>query len=212
MPRGRKKSLLKNKDSKNNTLKSKKLDISKEVRNIFFNSDIHDDEVETAGPSDNEDTPIGDIDIEEATINLNPLEDEEVVEGIKEKETIVAPTEDIEQFVVTSISDNGEEIFSIQSFRSNKPPKDSWADKATKFSCGQKIMPKSISKKDMASYEVAVVISCGSMLDTYHIKQSRAMNETIIRGIDWVPAAASCKPYKDYWESISPTIKINKRP
>lgn len=220
MPRGRKKKEVKPKAKKIKKVNTKsikeepkKINVSKEIQEIFFNDNIEDKDDEDGV----DETPSvdldGEIDVSEIDLNKNLLEDDEVVNATKEKDTVVdtVNSEGEEQFVVsTSFSDDGEEIYNVHQVRINLPPKESWADKHAKFKSGQRIMPKSLKPSDYASYECATVISAGSTYDTYQIKNSRAMNETTVYGRDWVLADPACKPYVSYWEVNSPIIKVKK--
>jgi len=198
MPRGRKKGTPKKECSNKSKIKNKK-DTSKEVRDMFFNTEIPE-----------EDDTIAEVD--DSELLKSPLEDDEIVKEIEAPETLVDQTvEDTETFVtVSSINDEGDEVKSVFSVRANAPPKASWADKKIKFTCGQFIMPASIAKDQIKNYECAVVISPDVKEDTYMIKLSRCMNEIVIKGCDWVIADKNCKPYVKYWDTISPMIRINK--
>jgi hypothetical protein len=194
MPRGRKKNSLKKKNSSKN--------VSKEVQDIFFNTDIKDEEeiVDTT----TEET------IESPEEILSTLDEDKEVEV---PETVPIPDgsiNDTEQFtVVASYSDDGEEVKTVQCIRKNQPPPEStWADKKCKFKCGQKIMPRVIKKKDIPNYECAVVISPGTYPDTYIIKISRSLNETQVIGNNWEEASDKCKPYVSFWEANSPPKRI----
>ena len=200
MPRGRKKGTLKKECSTKSKIKNKK-DTSKEVRDMFFNTVIPE-----------EDDAVVDAEVDEAELLKPPLEDEEIVKEIEAPETLVDQTvEDNETFVtISSINDDGDEVKNVFSVRANAPPKASWADKKVKFTCGQFIMPAKISKDSIKNYECAVVICPDVREDTYMIKLSRSMNETAIKGSEWILADKNCKPYVKYWDSISPMIRINK--
>ncbi len=69
-------------------------------------------------------------------------------------------------------------------------------------------MPASLAKSKMSEYECAVVISPGTLTDSFMIKLSRSMNETSVRGKDWVVADPKCKPYVSFWEANSPVKKV----
>lgn len=198
MPRGKKKGTPKKECSKKSKIKNKK-DTSKEVRDMFFNTEIPEEE----------DTL---VEVDEDELSKPPLEDEEIVKEIEAPETLVDQTvEDNETFVtVSSINDEGDEVKSVFTVRANAPPKESWADKKVKFICGQTVMPVKLSKESIKNYECAIVICAGVKEDTYIIKLSRAMNEICIKGCDWVLADKNCKPFVKYWDIISPFVKIKK--
>lgn len=198
MPRGKKKGTPKKECSNKSKIKNKK-DTSKEVRDMFFNTEIPEEE----------DTL---VEVDEADLSKSPLEDEEIVKEIEAPETLVDQTvEDNETLVtVSSINDEGDEVKNIFTIRANAPPKESWADKKVKFTCGQNIMPAKLSKELIKNYECAVVICPDVKEDTYMIKLSRSMNETCIKGCDWVIADKNCKPHVKYWDTISPFMKIKK--
>lgn len=206
MPKGKKKSLIKHKDSKKAVTKPKS-NLSKEVMEIFFNTGDEEKE-EVDAPLDLPDDEV--INIDDALVPPLDLSDQEV--EVPETVSIVNDaTEDSEHLmVVSSFSDDGDAIQTIQSVRKNAPPVDTWADKDTKFKCGQRIMPATISKNASKNYECAVIISQGTHQNTYMIKLSRSMNEICVNGSNWVAASKDCKPYVSYWESVSPTMKVIK--
>ena len=195
MPRGRKKKLL----------DTKKTKVSKEVIDIFFNDDIKEETEETEIPETVEET--GE---ENEQINVDELveKDSEVPENSPITEGIV---ENVEHVIMTTLfNDDGDEIQTVQHIRSNPPPKESWADKGTRFKCGQQIIPKKLLKSSYPTYECSVVISAGISPNTYMVKHSRGRNESCIHGDDWMEADKKCKPYVSYWDSISPIIKCKK--
>ena len=204
MPRGRKPKALKDSKIK---VKPNKDTISSEVQDIFFNSGIKDEE----------DVPIEEL-VEEVVDLENPLLDEleekEAVKEVEAPETVSLSsrgTEDSETFIaVTSFSDEGDEIQTLQSIRPNPPPQESWSDKHSKFVTGQKIMPVRLTKDMYSTFECASVVSPARDFDTYMVKMSRSMNETVIKGSEWVIANKECKPYVSYWEAASPIIKMRK--
>lgn len=205
MPKRKKKNLIKHKDSKKSIVKPKS-NISKEVMEIFFNTKDEEKE-EIEAPLDILDD---EINIDDALVPPPDLLDQDV--EVPETVSIVNDsTEDSEHLmVVSSFSDDGESIQTIQSIKKNTPPVDTWADKDTKFKCGQRIMPSTLSKSACKNYECAVIISAGAHQNTYMIKLSRSMNEICVNGSNWVEASKDCKPYVSYWESISPTMKVIK--
>jgi hypothetical protein len=191
---------------KKNLKKKSKIDISKEVRDIFFNAEVVEDD----------DNVIENKETSDVCEDLEVLEDVEVLDTEKEveaPETVPIPDgsiNDVEHFtVVASFSDDGEEIKTVQCIRKNQPPpENTWADKDIKFTGGQRIMPKTLKKKDIPNYECAVVISPGTYPNTYIIKVSRSLNETTVIGANWVVASEKCKPYISFWEANSPPKKV----
>lgn len=207
MPRGRKKKLVDDKSPRKSSNK-KDSTISKEVQDIFFDSGIKDDEVEPT--VDATEDPDLELDLEAVVAGVDIEEGAEEPE-IEKPESLSTTTEgeDVEQvIVISSFSDDGEERQSLQTIRKNPPPRESWADKQCKFKCGQRIMPKNLAKNKMSEYECAVVISPGTLTNSFMIKLSRSMNETSVRGNDWVEADPKCKPYVSFWEANSPVKKV----
>jgi len=210
MPRGRKPKALKDKKIKGKVV----IDVATELENTFFNTDIK-----------------GDPDDEVLLSHITEDVAEDVVEEISELEDPVELADDIPKeadapetvslsnggigdsetfMVVSSFSDEGDELQTIQSIRGNKPPEASWADKYSKFKPGQTIMPKQLTKDAIKNFECARVVSPGVAFDTYFVKLSRGMNEITIKGSDWVQASEECKPYVSYWDVVSPVIKMRK--
>lgn len=202
MPRGRKKKL--NKPIKAKKLKTQKpkKDISKEVQDAFFNEVIPEEDVK--------ETELDEI--EDATETVDATDDiQEVPPESGEVEQKDSQVDDSEQVIVISTySDDGDERQILQTIRKNPPPRESWADKKSRFKGGQFIMPIKLTKDKFSSYECTVVISASTEFDTYAVKHSRCMNETIIKGCEWVIADAGCKPYINYWDLVSPIIKMKK--
>lgn len=205
MPRGRKPKAL-----KNTKVKGKEEDsVSAEVRDIFFNADIKDEEDVLEAIADDVVEEIAELEDPVALVG-----DPEVPKEVEAPETISISeggVGDSETFmVVSSYSDDGDELQTIQSIRGNKPPEVTWADKHSKFVTGQKIMPTRLTKEEIKNFECARVISPGSSFDTYCVKMSRSMNEIVIKGFDWMLASEDCKPYVSYWDAVSPVIKMRK--
>jgi hypothetical protein len=200
MPKG-----IKKKNKKTSTKNKMKTDkVTNEVIDIFFNTEIKDEEsLDTISDEPNE------IDDSVESL-LDPLEDKEILKEIEAPETIAIEGEDSEQLLVTSsFSDDGETLHTIQSIRKNLPPRETWASKECRFKTGQKIMPITLKKANYSTYEAASVISPGIDKDTFFIKISRSMNEICVKGSEWTIADKACKPYVSYWDSL-PIIKVRK--
>jgi hypothetical protein len=212
MPRGRKKKHNTEKPPKTKkpvkpatkSFKPKK-DISKEIQDSFFNDEIPDD-----GPIE-ENLDLADPElVDDETVDPVASDEVEVSDSTEDKKEKIESDDSEQVIVTTTFSDDGDERQIVQTIRKNLPPKDSWADKESKFKGGQKIMPASLKKEQYASYECSVVISASTAYNTYAVKHSRCMNETIIKGNEWVIASDECKPYVNYWDLVSPIIKMKR--
>jgi hypothetical protein len=203
MPRGRKPKTFKQTKIKGKSAKS----VSAEVQDVFFNTNIKDDEEVLETITEDIVEEIADLEDVAALTGEIPKE-VEAPETVSISEGGVGDSETF--MVVSSFSDEGDELQTIQSIRGNKPPEATWADKHSKFVTGQKIMPSRLTKDEIKNFECARVISPGFAFDTYLIKMSRSMNEISIKGADWVLASIDCKPYVSYWDSVSPIIKMRK--
>jgi hypothetical protein len=160
--------------------KKKPLDVSKEIQKSFF--DIKKEK--TKEPEDELETVIEEI-IQE------PLTNE-----IEEPEVLVEDDE----MVLTK--QNEESDYEVTIIRKNAPPKPSWSDNNAKFKCGERIIPKTLPAERYSSFECACVISPGKDFNTFHVKLSRCLNETLVFGNDWITAPKDCKPYVSYWEGV----------
>lgn len=109
--------------------------------------------------------------------------------------------EDSETFSLGGNEDDGR----LETVRSNPKPKLGWADKTKPiFSPGDLVVPIELSKKDALEFEPYKIVCPHVYVESYCIKKSRILAESIVYSDEVKLAPKNGKPFVTHWEANDP--------
>lgn len=128
---------------------------------------------------------------------LEGPEVESVIDAADPLETM----EDSETFSLGGSEDDGR----LETVRSNPKPKLGWADKTKPiFSPGDLVVPIELSKKEALEFEPYKIVCPHVYVESYCIKKSRILVESIIYSDEVQLAPKNGKPFVTHWEANDP--------
>lgn len=193
-----KKSVTKTKDKKKKTTRKWKLKKQVPPKNKPKLTDLEDDEL--VGLSAMELN--ADDDVETTTSEVS---DDEIVEEFEIVSGGADSLESIEDSETFSLGGSGEEGSQLETIRSNPKPRPGWSDKTKpKFSPGDLVVPIELTKKEALEFEPYKIVCPHVLVETYTIKKSRILSESIIYADEIKLAPKDGKPFVSHWDATNP--------
>lgn len=137
-------------------------------------------------------------------ITTTEVSDDEVVEEVEVVSGGADSLESIEDSETFSLGGSGDEG-SLETIRSNPKPKAGWSDKGkTKFSPGDLVVPIELTKKEALEFEPYKIVCAHVLLETYTIKKSGILLESIVYSDEVKLAPKNGKPFVSHWDATNP--------
>lgn len=131
--------------------------------------------------------------------------DDEVVEETEVVNSGSDSLESIEGSETFSLGGSADEGSKLEVIRSNPKPRVGWSDKGnTVFSAGDLVVPIELTKKEALEFEPWKVVCPDMIVETYTIKKSRVLTESIVYSDEIKLAPKNGKPFTSYWDATNP--------
>lgn len=141
---------------------------------------------------------------DEVDISSVEVSDDEVVEDVE----VVGGTESLESIEGSetfSLGGSADEGSKLEVIRSNPKPRAGWSDTVTpKFSPGDLVVPIELTKKESLEFEPYKIVCTDIRIETYTIKKSRILAESIIYSDEVKLAPKNGKPFISHWDATNP--------
>lgn len=138
-----------------------------------------------------ENTIVDDVDINDEVSDVETVNTADSLESM----------EDAETFSLGGNEDDGR----LETIRANPKPKPGWSDKVEPtFSPGDLVVPIELSKKDALEFEPYKIVCPHVYFESYCIKKSRILAESIIYSDEVKLAPKNGKPFVTHWEANDP--------
>ncbi len=133
------------------------------------------------------------------------VSDDEVVGEIEIVSGGADSLENMEDSETFSLGGSGEDGSQLETIRSNPKPKSGWSERTKpKFSPGDLVVPIELTKKESLEFEPYKIVCPHVQIETYTIKKSGILAESIIYSDEVKLAPKNGKPFVSHWDATNP--------